>query len=131
MKIVFTVLILFYSLTNCAQSKLEFQKNKDTDYRKVEIRLNTVYQEILVEYSSDSIFIERLKDSQRIWHLYRDSELEMKYPKENKLLEYGTIYSTCACQTLIELTEVRIKKLQRWLDGVEEGEVCAGSIKLN
>ena len=92
MKIVLTVLIMACSLTSCAQSKLEFEKNKDSDYKKVEARLDTVYQEILVEYSSDSIFIEKLKDSQRIWHVYRDSELEMRYPQENKLLEYGTIY---------------------------------------
>jgi hypothetical protein len=29
-----------------------------------------------------------------------------------------------------ELTRQRIKTLQQWLEGVEEGDVCAGSLKL-
>tara|TARA_R110002049_G_scaffold14886_2_gene61926 strand:- start:3599 stop:3925 length:327 start_codon:yes stop_codon:yes gene_type:complete len=105
--------------------------NKDANnkYHKADIQLNTVYQKILTEYKSDSIFIDRLKKVQRIWIAYRDAELEMKFPAENKLAEYGSVYPMCVSYFLKELTEERTEKLKVWLVGVEEGDVCSGSVK--
>jgi hypothetical protein len=31
---------------------------------------------------------------------------------------------------LTELTQDRIKALQVWIDGVEEGNICAGTVKI-
>ncbi|WP_394366691.1 lysozyme inhibitor LprI family protein [Psychroflexus gondwanensis] len=46
----------------------------------------------MTEYKSEPIFIERLKNAQRVWISCRDAELEMKFPAENKQLEYGSVY---------------------------------------
>tara|TARA_R110002050_G_C8671328_1_gene492089 strand:- start:58 stop:384 length:327 start_codon:yes stop_codon:yes gene_type:complete len=105
--------------------------NKDVndEYQKSEIELNSIYKKILTEYKSDSIFIDRLKKTQKIWISYRDAELEIKFPAENKQAEYGSVYPMCVTYFLKELTDERIKKLKTWLTGIEEGDVCSGSVK--
>jgi|TARA_R110002110_G_scaffold89504_2_gene233092 uncharacterized protein YecT (DUF1311 family) len=107
--------------------------NKDAnfEYNEADTELNNVYQKLLSEYKSDSIFIDRLKKAQRIWLSYRDAELEMKFPAENKQLEYGNTYSMCVSIYLEELTEQRIEKLKDWLNGIDEGNICSGSIEAN
>ncbi|WP_417888187.1 lysozyme inhibitor LprI family protein [Zunongwangia sp.] len=113
------------------QTQHEMNKNASEEYKKSDIELNKVYQKILTEYKSDSIFIDRLKKTQRIWISYRDSELEMKFPAENKQAEYGSVYPMCVSLFLKELTEERTEKLQVWLNGIEEGDMCSGSVKTN
>ena len=36
----------------------------------------------------------------------------------------------CEASYLDELTKSRIKTLKVWLDGIEEGDVCSGSVKI-
>jgi len=110
---------------------LEINKDANFEYKNAKLELNKVYQKILTEYKSDSIFIDRLKKSQEIWILFRDAELEMKFPAENKQLEYGSAYSMCVSNYLKKLTEQRTEKLKNWLNGIEEGNICNGSIKMN
>tara|TARA_R110001632_G_scaffold221815_1_gene352579 strand:+ start:9543 stop:9869 length:327 start_codon:yes stop_codon:yes gene_type:complete len=104
-------------------------KEANKEYQKADIELNNVYQKILTEYKSDSIFIDRLRKTQRIWISYRDAELEMKFPAEYKQAEYGSVYPMCISYFIKELTEERIEKLKIWLAGIEEGDICSGSVK--
>ena len=131
MKNLFILLFLTFPLLTNAQTQLEMSTDKNGTYQKSDIELNKVYQNILIGYKEDSIFIDRLKKAQRIWVSYRDAELEMKFPAENKQAEYGSNYPVCASQFLKELTDERIEKLKIWLTGIEEGDVCAGSVKMN
>nr|WP_246124494.1 MULTISPECIES: lysozyme inhibitor LprI family protein [Bizionia] len=101
----------------------------NNEFRKADAELNNVYQKIITEYKTDSIFIERLKKTQRIWISYRDAELEMKFPAEDKRVEYGSVFPMCVSYFLGKLTEERTEKLKIWLDGIEEGDVCSGSVK--
>ena len=103
-------------------------QEEGNEYEKADAHLNEVYQKILDKYQEDKVFISKLREAQRIWILFRDAELEMKFPAENKEAEYGSVYSECASGYLIELTAMRSLKLQTWLDGIEEGEVCSGSV---
>jgi uncharacterized protein YecT (DUF1311 family) len=77
----------------------------------------------------DTIFIKNLKSSQRIWITFRDAELKMKYP-EREPGWYGSIHPMCVSSYLAELTNERIKTLKEWIEGIEEGESCGGSIRL-
>ena len=43
--------------------------------------------------------------------------MEMKFPAENRQVEYGTIYPMCV-SLFLELTEERIEKLRVWLNGI-------------
>ncbi|WP_024769493.1 lysozyme inhibitor LprI family protein [Aquimarina macrocephali] len=126
----FLILFLTFKLTCFSQTQSEMNKDANNEYQKADIELNEVYQNILTEYKSDTIFIDRLKKTQRIWISYRDAELEMKFPVKNKQTEYGSVYPMCVSYFLKELTEERIEKLKVWLIGVEEGDVCSGSVKI-
>ncbi len=106
-------------------------KQASEEYQIADIELNKVYNNILTEYKTDTIFIERLIEAQKIWTLFRDAELEMKFPGENKQLEYGSVYPMCAAIYLKELTEERTEKLKIWLTGIKEGDMCSGSVKIN
>lgn len=99
------------------------------EYSKANNKLNEVYKNLLLEYKSDSEFIEKLQRSQRIWIQLRDAELEMKYPAEDKQF-YGSVYPVCALSYLTELTKKRAEHLKNWIEGVKEGEVCSGSVKI-
>jgi uncharacterized protein YecT (DUF1311 family) len=125
------LLFLTYNLTCISQTQSEMNKDANFEYNEADTELNNVYQKLLSEYKSDSIFIDRLKKAQRIWLSYRDAELEMKFPAENKQLEYGNTYSMCVSIYLEELTEQRIEKLKDWLNGIDEGNICSGSIEAN
>jgi len=105
-------------------------KTANAEYIKVDSELNSIYQKILTEYKSDTVFIDLLKKTQRIWITYRNAELEMKFPAENKQLEYGSVYPMCVSIFIKELTEERIEKLKIWVSGTEEGDVCNGSVKI-
>lgn len=126
-----TLLLLLLTSSFCAfgQSQDQMHQEAREAYRKADLELNEVYQKILVEYQSDTLFIDQLKKTQRIWISYRDAELEMKFPAENKQAEYGSAYPLCAFLFLTELTQERTEKLSVWLRGIEEGEICAGSVR--
>ena len=70
-----------------------------------------------------------MKDSQRIWITFRDTELKVKYPSTEPRY-YGSIYPMYVSIYLEKLTRERIKTLKEWIDGIEEGDVCTGSVKI-
>ena len=75
------------------------------------------------------MFLASLKEAQRCWIAFRDAQLKMKYPGREQGY-YGSVLPMCEMMYLTELTQDRIKALQVWIDGVEEGDVCAGTVKV-
>ena len=98
------------------------------NYKKADTKLNQVYSQILKEYKSNKVFITYLKNAQRLWIQFRDAEMKAMYP-EREDGYYGSVHPMCWNIYLQELTEERIKKLNIWLLGIEEGDVCNGSVK--
>lgn len=130
MKNLITFIILTLSFNCFSQTQAEMNKEAYAQFHKVDNKLNEVYQKILREYKTDTIFIENLKRTQRIWLNFRDAELEMKFPDyPNK--NYGTIHPTCRAFYLMELTEKRTETLIEWLNGIEGLDACNGSVKIN
>ena len=41
--------------------------------------------------------------------------------------EYGSVFGMCQCSSIEEITTGRIKELEQWTEGIEEGGVCTGS----
>ena len=117
------------TLNSFSQTQAEMNQEAYDLFNEAEKELNDVYNKILIEYKSDSIFLESLKKSQRIWIKFRDSELEMKYPNY-KTPYYGSSHPMCRAFYLKELTEERTEKLKVWINGIEEGVMCSGSVKL-
>ena len=124
-KIIFILLVLasFHSL---AQTQTEMNLDADKKYKLADTKLNNVYIKIIKLYTADTSFIKNLEISQRLWIQFRDAELKMKYPDS---YSYGSVQPMCISIYSADLTNDRIKTLQAWLDGIEEGDVCAGSIK--
>ncbi|MGR8980829.1 MAG: lysozyme inhibitor LprI family protein [Gammaproteobacteria bacterium] len=114
--------------TETAATQQEHNQCAASRLKSVDDELNRIYQEVLSKYKADREFLEKLRKAQRAWVAFRDDELEARFPMENKQSHYGSVYPMCANLFLVRRTEERIKQLKEWLDGVEEGDVCAGSV---
>ena len=122
--------IVLFSFKGISQTQAEMNTDLQESYNSSDEELNAVYQAIIREYKNDTIFLKALRFSQRNWIKFRDSELKMKYPERKIRGYYGSVYPLCEASYLDELTKSRIKTLKVWLDGIEEGDVCSGSVKI-
>ncbi|MEC7526858.1 MAG: lysozyme inhibitor LprI family protein [Bacteroidota bacterium] len=122
--------IVFFSFKGISQTQAEMNAELQESYNSSDEELNAVYQAIIREYKNDTIFLKALRFSQRNWIKFRASELKMKYPERKIRGYYGSVYPMCEASYLDELTKSRIKTLKVWLDGIEEGDVCSGSVKI-
>lgn len=91
-----------------------------------EVHLAQIYSQVLIKYKNDRLFVQKLKRSQQRWLAYRTAQIDMIFP-HGPGPEYGSIYPTCQCELLEQLTADRIRFLDQWKDGIEEGDVCTGS----
>ena len=124
------LLIAFTSISALAQTQAEMDREACNEYRKADVELNRVYQQVLGEYKADGLFVEKLRGAQRAWVVYRDAQMEALYPARDPQRAYGSVHRMCRCQALTELTLQRVEELRRWVMGVEAGDVCAGSIRI-
>ncbi len=75
------------------------------------------------------MFIASFKKAQRCWITFRDAQLKMKYP-DREPGYYGSIQPMLKTMYLTELTKDRIKALQPWIDGVQEGDLSGGTVRV-
>ncbi len=129
MKLFLLVITVLISVTGYTQTQTDMNRSESKSLEKTDKELNEIYKTILTEYKSDSTFIQNLKASQRLWVKFRDAELKVKYP-ETEPRYYGSVYPMCVSIYLEKLTHERIETLQQWIDGIEEGDVCSGSVKM-
>jgi uncharacterized protein YecT (DUF1311 family) len=129
MRIQLLIVLCFTYLSVFSQSQAEMNEKANESFKKADKELNEIYKTILTDYKSDTLFIKNLKSSQRIWITFRDAELKVKYP-ETESGYYGSVYPMCVSIYLEQLTLERIKTLKVWIDGIEEGDVCTGSVKI-
>jgi len=123
MRQILTLLTFFICMTGFSQTQTEINQNADEAYKKADRELNLIYQKILTDRKSDTVFIHNLISSQRIWMKFRDSELKVKYP-EREPGYYGSILPMCISIFLEQLTEERITTLKTYLEIPKEGDVC-------
>ena len=120
------ILVLCSFCLCVAQTQKEIS-DAQGEYKKLDKELNDAYQSILFGYQSDTLFINNLKKSQRIWIQLRDAELAMRYPEINK--DYSGVNPVCVASYLAGLTFDRIQTLRVWLDGIDDSSECLGSVK--
>jgi uncharacterized protein YecT (DUF1311 family) len=113
-----------------ASAQIQMQLNKEAcdEYKKADAEMNDVYRRINRDYRDDAGFIAALKKAQLAWIRYRDAHLESVFPGDPS--QYGSINAMCRCTNLAEITKERTRVLKRWVEGIEEGDVCAGSVKI-
>jgi uncharacterized protein YecT (DUF1311 family) len=117
--------------STCAQSQAEENIQADQLHQAAESRLQQTILTIQGLYNTDPQFLRCLKESQQAWLIYRKKQIAMIYPHQNeKGRPYGTVFPLCWSTWMTKLTQQRTAELQVWIDGIEEGEVCAGSIRI-
>jgi len=123
--------VLFCIITTTCFSQTQFEMNQDIkkDYEKANKELNDVYNKLLTEYKEDIAFIKNIKTAQRLWIQFRDAEMKAKYP-DREPGYYGSIQPLCWYSYLTGLTTERTNTLKTWLTGIEEGDVCSGSVNM-
>lgn len=112
-----------------AQTQTAMNSCQNLDFKTADAELNRVYRQLQLIYQDDPQFLAKLKQSQRTWIKQRDADLAMRFPAANTALEYGSVYPMCYAAVATELTTQRIGFLKQWLSGIEEGDVCSGSVK--
>jgi uncharacterized protein YecT (DUF1311 family) len=80
-------------------------------------------------YSEDTAFVRNLKNAQRIWIQFRDAEMKAMYP-DREAGYYGSIQPVCWYNEMTDLTNDRLKRLKIWIDGVSDGDLCSGSVRI-
>lgn len=123
----FVVMTMLFITPNFAQSQTAMNNKAYSDFKKADAELNVVYQKILKSYSRETTFIKKFRNAQRLWIQLRDAELAAKYPNSGT---YGSVAPMCESIYLETLTKDRIKFLNIWVTGIEEGEVCLGSVRM-
>ena len=111
------------------QTQFNMDAKSKAEYVKADKDLNQIYLKLLQSYKNDTVFIRSLKEAQRQWVKFREAQLKMKYPTYPNRNE--SISPMCQYYYLAELTNSRVKDLKQWITGVEEGDVCAGSINFS
>ena len=128
MKTLIPILFLLLNFTCRAQTQAEMNHEAFDLYKNADKELNEMYDEILIAYAEDEIFISNLKKAQNLWIQFRDAELSMKFPNypDN---HFGSLLPMCKAYFLKELTEERTESLSAWLDTKEPDPCNHGSVK--
>lgn len=128
LRLIVTLVLFFQFISSNAQTQLEMNQAAKKEYEKSEKKINSVYQTILKKYQTDLVFIKNLRAAQRLWIQFRDAEMKAIFPDREGNF-YGSVHSMCWFNYLTHLTNERIEKLNFWLKGVEEGDVCTTSVQ--
>ncbi|ADB36800.1 lysozyme inhibitor LprI family protein [Spirosoma linguale] len=128
-KLLIAGFLLIVATASFGQTQSSLNNEQLQTFQQADKALNSVYQKILKQYSADKEFIKNLKIAQRIWVQFRDAEVSMKYPARPAGY-YGSAQPMCEAAYRTELTQQRTRTLTVWLTGIEEGDVCAGSVEV-
>jgi len=110
-----------------AETQVEMTATACNEMDKADAQLNQVYKKVLAKYQNDQMFINKFITAQKKWIAFRDAYADSMYIPENKE-SYGSVFPMCHCAFLQNITNDRVKQLQVWLNGIEEGDVCTGSV---
>lgn len=124
------VLLLAFAVPAFAQTQADLTAEGCSKYKMADEELNRTYYAVRDAYAADKAFLARLKDAQKAWLAFRDAHIQELFPAENPQIEYGSMYSQCVCNELEWVTRERNHQLRRWIEGVKEGETCAGSVRV-
>ena len=111
-----------------SQTQLQMNEGACAEYKQADKEMNRIYLKIVSDYRGKLAFIKALKKAQLAWLRYRDAHVESIFPGDAS--QYGSVSTMCRCGSLAEITKERTQTLNRWLEGAEEGDVCAGSVRI-
>jgi uncharacterized protein YecT (DUF1311 family) len=86
--------------------------------------MNHALDALLRKYKDDAVFLQRVKEAQRLWLEFRDAELAAQFPiakGESPQLQYGSMYPMCYANAKAALTRQRTEQLE---DLLKSGKGC-------
>ncbi len=110
----FITAILLMVLSTAAQAG---EMNTEAHQRLIDAdkALNQVYQQIVSQHKDNTDFIQQLRNTQRLWIKYRDSEVRMKFLTIGDKTTVDTDYPACVLNYLAQLTTRRTDELNQLL----------------
>jgi len=123
------VAVCLWSLSGALQSA-RADSHDTAPCVKADAELNRVYKKVRAMYKNDPTFLSQLKTAQRAWIKFRDAHLDARYPLEEGMNNHSSAVRDCICYELATVTRARTKQLKEWVTGMEEGDVCSGSLRL-
>ena len=125
----FILLMLFTQAKSQTTTTSQIDQNRNScgDYLKLKKVIEEISGRIADDYAQDAVFITRFKKAQASWEAFRDAQLDMIFPDNDKS-SYGTNYPTCRCNWLLEFSNARLDYLVKWVAHTDENESCGGSI---
>ena len=122
---IFLVILFAPALAGCSE-KNELTACQQLD--EIDLKMLNIVKQIEQEYQHDEVFIAALKDAQLFWTQYRNRQVKAVFPMSPKNYDYEI--GECKCEIYRDLTGLRVKELQKWLDGVSAEVTCPGSYKV-
>lgn len=110
------------------QSQAGLNQCASNGAKTADAELNRVYAKVLAANADDKVFLEKFKAVQRAWVAFRDAQIAARYPSP---ADYGSVLPMCQSNEYEQLTRDRVKQLNAWVAGTEEGDVCAGSYPMS
>ena len=130
MKRLMIIIVLFLESVCYAQTQSDLTEKAGRDCTKSEQKMKAVLKKIALLYKDQKLFLEKLRISQKCWLKFRKAQLDALYPAKDKQAAYGSSYPTAYAHAMEALNKQRIVQLMVWINGVEEGNIEAGSVKL-
>lgn len=129
MKTFVIILLIFFYQVSYSQTQYELTQASCEEFKKAENTLKLLNKKVIEMYVMDTVFVQKFKQAQEVWLQFRKTHIETIFPKEDKSY-YGNVFPMCHCIHLLELTQQRIRQVEKWTEGIEEGDVCGGSRKI-
>lgn len=106
-----------------ATTQSEINTCATEDLKQADTELNQVYPQLLKKYSTDKVFIQRLRLAEEAWVKFRDAHMAA-LDSELDPSSVGSVYPMCKAMEITRLTNERVEDLKRILNH-QEGDVCA------
>ena len=123
--IVISATIVLTTLLQCAPPEMQTACEQ---LDEIDLQMLNMIKQIKSEYEHDQKFLAAFNDAQLYWTQYRNRQVKAIFPLSPNKYEYNV--GECKCEVYRDLTKLRVKELQKWLDGVPENTTCKGSYKV-
>ena len=102
---------------NTVGSQLEMNVCAKDDFDKADKELNKIYMAVIKKEEDDSLFVEKLRVSQKKWLVFRGADVEAFFAcsDEDKKICFGSMYPMSLNSYKADLTRIRTNQLKRIL----------------
>jgi uncharacterized protein YecT (DUF1311 family) len=113
MKNYILAILILLPMALMSQTQTEMNAQAAKDYKKADIELNKVYQQVLKKYGQNNLFLKEMKAAQQLWVQFRDAEFKRAFPHYNEgNTYYGSMFSLEKSTFMETMTVERTKTLK-------------------